>query len=352
MSSRAIAIAALGLLLAAPARGQDLRELRARLARAEALRDSLRRLSADRTADATSRLQRGEAGPIVVFVPGEYAAGAAAAVARQVWEDYRAAGFFDSSRLAGFALVTGLHVTSIEGREVVEFGSPQTGLLRSFVDEAADNAVWTLSRAATDPSWGRWVEDHFEIRWDAPRMNRNVVQDLRLGRFERTRGCLAGDAQDCARYLGLDLSGSVRERYTPRDMRTIVEHRRPTGLDPIAELCVHGGVDDACYEAWPARYLVTPASAYARRSFLHFVRETKGAQAVARLLADTDGSWGSRVQRATGQAPAELAAAWRTWVFRTVEQNPVPVRPLEGASSLLIAAVLLGIATRRARWIT
>lgn len=353
MSSAMRLMVGLIVLLAAPLPAQDVGVLRARLARMHQIQDSLRHEGARSGAAAAREAQRAMAGPVLVAVPSHASPGLAEQVAAAVWEQARTAGLFSRDDLARITLVAGMEGVQLDGRRTVTFSLSSDTSAHVFLTYTVDNATWNLARAILSESWRDYLDANLPLRWQPGRDNLPVIAELKAGELSRTRGCLANAAIDCAAYLGLDESRDpLRYRFTPDDIRLRLARAWAPGSlrpgDPMRR-CLEGS-DAGCYSTWFAGTLSTPSIGAARQSLVHFIRATHGADVARAMLADSAGTWGSRLRRATGKEPVAIAAEWREWLFASANQQPPTVSYSQAAVTLLVIGLLLAAATRSPRW--
>jgi hypothetical protein len=88
----------------------------------------------------------------------------------------------------------------------------------------------------------------------------------------------------------------------------------------------------------------------ARGSLLRAVRVVHGAAALRRALADTSGSVGVRLARASGVSEDSLLAEWRAWLLTGGGGRRVTADFADGVPVALLGALLLLAAARSGRW--
>jgi len=377
--ARVLALAAVIALVAAPLRAalaQDLATLRGRLARARALEPNdsesvARRARMEGRAQAVAARPSRVAPPLAMsgvegLVVGlrkansDDATAIATAVSRAVTEF----GGFDSARVRNIALLDRwalVYYTSLDtadqrllaGREIVPLPEPS----RSG-DEHKGDASWrkaaivsgihAIGEVLTPRTVRTWAGALYVV-WDPAVENAGVIRGMIGDPSVPASGCVAGVAASCAAFLGIDDGPDVlRRRFPSADARRlgVLVGRRDAAR---ARQCGSGD-ERACYELLARYGPPSPSSEYQRQSMLFFVRDRFGAAALRGLLADTSTRMEVRLRRATGLAPAALAEAWRSWVFRTAHWEPVRAGVREAVPVVLLVGLLLTLAARSGRW--
>lgn len=362
-----IALACSGLLYST-AVAQDRAALEALLGRARAEQEALRRRSAQALEQARQRMSTGRSGAVLVALPEELADRNVGQIARGVDSVLRALAPIPESAVASIALVAvfgDLRIISpgIEGRREVEVGVPGGGSWPSsaLVANAADAAIRSL--LLRDDAWSAWTQRSLEYQW-THRNSRIALNDLLVSPTAAGRQCVAGEAAGCATWLGIDRVDDPVNRFTGGDVRRLLGvggYVRTTGQRDPRDDCVSGD-DGACLDwqrsqsprtgeptpVWDAR--IHPGTAGGARSLLHFVRVRDDPTALVSLLADTTGTVGERLERATGVSAVVLAAEWRAWLFASADRAPVHAGLSEALSAVLGIGLMLVVATRGGRW--
>lgn len=352
----------LALALAQGALAQNDRTPSPRAARALALRDSLAAVDAAARGQLVANARRGISGPVLVVLRSSEDQATADQVAARIREAVQQFGVYADSEVAGIAVVddavgsNGETVASPSGpRRAVAF--PRPGGLdnrssffgRGKADVLADNAIWTISEGFLHDSLVReWLERRLDPRSDSD-VNTGVVEDLAIGTWSATRGCMMARSADCVTYLGLEDAPDYRLRFPVNELRELMVRQRADEqrASSITRQCSQGS-DLACLTI--ARSYMVPASMGARRSFVVFLRSRYGVPAVRILLEGPEPTLGARVRRATHDDPAAVAARWRDWVLTTGRRQPVEAGLRWFFSAALSAGLLLAAATRSGRW--
>lgn len=233
---------------------------------------------------------------------------------------------------------------ALTGRQPLRF---ELGSNQSMVGSVQD-AARTLSIAliARDSVIRSWAGSGVDLLWNARERNPLIIAELITGRSSSGRGCLSGRVESCAIWLGLD----DRSTYTAEDARRqlrVLFPQEPDWLPGLYGACRQGD-DDSCFRANIFGHFVS--SDEARRSLFHFIAATYGPDATRRLLADHTGSIGSRITRATGKQPVELATEWRAWLFAEAHWRPVTAGVRETIPAIVVVGMMLGLAMRSGRW--
>lgn len=342
--------------LAGQAAAQDAATLRLRHARARALSDSLRATDGRIRHQTLEQGAVGRAGPVMVVLPSGDGRPLADAVASRTWDAYREFAVFPDSLLAGVALVDG-GIASTGGqlgaRRIMSMNRPG-GFSRlhlsmnAAVDVLAADAIWNLSGALLrDTLSMAWLDGRVDIQGSDRGATQAAVLELVEGRWRVTRGCLGGEAEDCAIYLGIETVPDVRRRFSAEDIRAELWRRRPA-TRPRSAAC-RDGSDEACYAAWVAHDQI-PSGISARRSLVTFLRERYGVATVRGLLSGPEPSLGARLHRVTGESPAAVAGEWRRWAMVRGQRTPVRAGLREAFLVTLALSVLLAMVTRSGRW--
>jgi hypothetical protein len=186
---------------------------------------------------------------------------------------------------------------------------------------------------------------------DAP-FNRAAIE-LVTTLSVRTRGCNAGDTEDCALALGITpVSDPLRQWYDAGDRRALVRREADTPgrnrTTANADDCVQRGSDEAClaYLQEPSH---APISTEAAVGVLFTAARLGGAGALDRLLADTTGSLPARLEVMAGVPLDSLLSAWRNEARSRRTSPPTLPRSVRWAALFWIAAFGT-LALRSPRW--
>ena len=329
-----------------------------REARAYALKDSLVALDRQAQQRNIAAARRATSGPVLLILRSSESQETADEVASLVWKALREFQVFSDSLLRTVAMLddaVGSSGQVVEGRRALAFPRPggldeQIAWWRQTKAEVlADNALWTVSDALLRDSLSRvWLERRLDPRTDSA-ANSAVVEDLAIGRWEATRGCIMARADDCVRYLGIEVAPDFRTRFSFDELRAeqekVVEHSSQN----TANYRCWRNDDSACLEV--AHGYFAPASMGARRSFVLFIKTRYGVAAARTLLDGTGATLGERVRTATGQDPTVSALAWREWVLTTGQRKPVEAGLRWFFSVALLTGGLLYLTTRGGRWV-
>ncbi len=354
------AVAPLHPVLAQRAGAVDARVL---LVRAESLQHEvdLRAAAAGRATYLQRVAHRFSAGDVTVLLAGPAGQTAGARVAAG------AAALIDSLAVVprAFLLSHIVVATGAEGTDSVLRAEGLSGRTRVPADISA--GLDTLSarfvvaavlarayRGTLDAAWRSWAPADLTLGWRDAREGAAARRDLMSGAVRAGALCLAGEAAECRRWLGLDSDGDpFRMRYTPGDLRRIIAARmweyQPNR--EAARECV-GGSDEACVRFAEAGTFVDsiPAGVQARGSLLQAVGALHGRAALARALADTSGFVGERLARASGVSEGSLVEEWRTWLLTSGGRHHVTGDLGDGLPVAFFGAFLLLAAARSGRW--
>jgi hypothetical protein len=219
----------------------------------------------------------------------------------------------------------------------------------------AAKVAYEITRAyglSLDSAARVWLPSSAGESWE---LNREGARATRWLVEERTTSgtrCLAGEAGGCRRWLGLDDAAQpLSARYSTADIRRLLATYRYSNAR--LQACM-GGDDGSCYKLVEENLTVginpIPAPDDARNSLLHYVRATRGAEALQRVFEDRQGLMGARFARATGQSVDSLVLGWRAWVLSRGRPERVRTPVGEAVTALLSAGLLTFLATRRQRW--
>jgi hypothetical protein len=214
-------------------------------------------------------------------------------------------------------------------------------------------AVGRAYAGSRDRDWNAWLPWNLGVGWTMTRDGQAAVRDLMTGDTRVGAQCLAGDMRGCRLWFGLDRDPNpYAVRFAPAELRRMLAQRFfYGGGSGLMRDCL-GGTDDACVRATAGGDLLPPVPAgyAARGSLLHAVRRQHGAPALRRALADTVGSLGDRLARATGVGGDSLLAQWRTWLLTAGGQARVRADVRAAIPALVFGGLLLFAAAGSGRW--
>lgn len=195
--------------------------------------------------------------------------------------------------------------------------------LPALPDSVADGfvaaAVITHAFWATlDADWRSWAPQDLGLGWTMARDGGAARQELLSGDTRVGERCLEGLAAECRQWLGVDRDTDVYEtRYRPDELRRLIA-RLPGYEGPRgdAAACL-AGLDAACaaFARQTRAIPPVPAGFSSRHSLMQSVRVLHGRAALRRALADSTGSVGGRLARASGVSEDSLVAEWRIWLL-------------------------------------
>jgi len=364
MCRRPVALALAALLgataaLAQGARGGSARA-RALLARAESLQAGIARQdSAERRRRYDElRAERFDAGDVTVLLPrmaGEVAGQRIAGGAAQYLDSAGAvpASFVASQVAIAYEAVA---VDSVLRTEKL------TGRTRIWVDIPAQpdssDRGWIVAARITrgyveslDPEWRSWAPQDLGLGFMHGRDDVAAMRELTAGDTRTSIECLGSSPAGCRLWLGLDRTADpYGARYTPAEIRVLVSRRMVEYLPGDARQCVNGS-DEACMRfARSGGVPPVPAGAASTRSVLRAVRVLHGAPALRRALADTSGSIGQRLARASGISEDSLVTEWRAWLLTGGSQRHVAAGVLDALPVIVFGGLLLLAAAGTGRW--
>jgi len=212
-------------------------------------------------------------------------------------------------------------------------------------------------REALDSTWQSWLPSDYGLYWRLDEEGESAIYHLASEATSATgKECLAGTVRSCRYWLGVDADSVPYDvRYHPDELRSAVSVRWADYLGPEMNPCRQGD-DAACgrlfrgiREGWRPLALI-PAPSEARASLIRSVRAIHGADALRRAFADTAGSVGERLARASGMSEDSLTAQWRMWVLSRGRPERVTAGTGEAFSAIAFTAILLGLALRSGRW--
>lgn len=225
----------------------------------------------------------------------------------------------------------------------------------------ASDAVWPLASAVARPyraqlntEWRDWLPEDLAVVWIPAREGVGAMTALTEGTMALGRACLAGELSSCARWLGLDdAMDPFATRYAANDLRRSIRHVTAVNVDPDYPTCLAGN-DPACVRV-ARRYPnliaeIVPAPLIARASVLRAVSDRYGTDALKRALADSTGSRGERLSRATGASLDSIVSHWRLFVLRRGHVDRVEAGWPHVLTAVLTAGLLAALAARSGRW--
>lgn len=345
----------------ARARAADTRTL---LARAESLeaRVAVRDSTARRAVYRQRLARRFSAGDVTVLLAGatDEAVGARVAGRGKVLLD--SLGAVPTSFLASRVVVavTAAGVDSVlradglmgRARVAADVGTTLDTVTGGFV------VAVVLARAyreTLDATWRSWAPGDLTLSWLEARDGEQARRELLGGDVRVGARCLEGDVAQCRLWLGLDREARpFRVRYAPGELRRLISGgtwwEYESSGQPARD-CVHGS-DEACIRFVESGRFVDsiPAGALARGSLLRAVRALHGATALGSALADTAGSVGARLTRASGVSEDSLVAEWRAWLLTGGGGRRVTADVGDGVPVVIFGVLLLFAAARSGRW--
>jgi hypothetical protein len=365
-----LALAAILVASATPARGQspeetDRRERRL-LARAESLQAQEEARAAAKEDASWSRFR-----PRVIqsrgatLVVGE---AVPAASAQQALDSglalLRTAGAVPE-RFAGRLVLYGMVDTRRDTLLRLGFGSRR--LLRVDVSHTGPDSApsWSVSadavaralaveyRDSLDVDWRHWLPNGYAV----PHWTRSTAwgafQELTRSQLSVAGRCVAGEVAGCRLWLAIDRDAEpFTDRFTGADLRNRLREGSWSDAAGASELrhdCLEG-VDAACVTFFRSRsYLDIPAPEASRRGLLGHFRSLYGADAVERAVADTVGSIAERLVRAAGVNEDSLVMGWRYWTLTRGGQPRDRSTAADAAPGIVLAVALLALVARGRR---
>ena len=333
---------------------------RALVARAESLEAQIARQdsAASRRRYEDLRARRFDAGPVTVLLPqimGEATGQRIAAGARQYLDSL---GAIPESFIASRVAVA----YPAAGRDSVLRAEKLGARTRIMVDIAAkpDSFAdgWIVAALITrsyveslDSEWRSWAPPDLGLDFMHGRDDAAAMLELSAGDTHSSVECLAGRPTGCRSWLGLDrASDPYGARYSPAEVRVLLSRRVVGYLVSDARRCLDGS-DDACMRfARGGGVPPVPAGATTTRSVLRAVRVLHGADALRRALADTSGSIGQRLARATGVGEDSLVTEWRAWLLSSRSRAHVAAGAADALPVVVFGGLLLLAAAASGRW--
>jgi len=220
------------------------------------------------------------------------------------------------------------------------------------IGSAAALAVLRAYRQTLDAEWRAWLPADYGLRRSEPLSDGLSWRDFSPAWSVAGAGCLAGSASACRHWLGLDREPDpYAARFLPAELRGYYERDWWSRGQSRSRACLAGS-DVACvaFARESGRPPVVAAGNAARRSVLRAVREIHGPQAIARALADTSGSLGERLARASGVPEDSVVMQWRRWSLGQGRPTGSRLGGREALPALLFAGLLLFAASGSGRW--
>jgi|GEM_PF-6230041 len=224
---------------------------------------------------------------------------------------------------------------------------------------SAANLGWMAAAAVLhayaetlDAEWRSWLPGDYGLRRLVTSGEGRAWQTFAPGTSSEGRGCLSGKAASCRLWFGLDRDADpYAARYSPADLRATFQNSWFVKNNLDGRACIAGS-DSACvaFAREVNQPSPVPADGGARRSLLRAVRDLHGAPALAAALADTSGSIGQRLARATGASEDSLVVEWRRLVLSQGGALQSRAGGKEAVPALLFAGVLLLAAAGSGRW--
>jgi hypothetical protein len=255
------------------------------------------------------------------------------------------------------------------GRRRVPIGSPIVGSYESATRHRASVVPqmmaspaalgWMVATGALrsysetlDAEWRAWLPAEYGLRRLTTSGEGRAWQTFAPGTSSEGRGCLSGKAASCRLWFGLDREENpYAVRYSPADLRAIYQNFSLVNNSLHGRACVAGS-DPECvaFAREVGQPSPVPADGGSRRSLLRAVRDLHGAPALAAALADTSGSIGQRLARATGASEDSLVMEWRRRVLGQGGALQSRAGGKEAVPALLFAGLLLFAAAGSGRW--
>jgi hypothetical protein len=330
------------------------------LARANSLWVQLaRRDSAAQQRTYGARLaRRFDAGPVVVLLPGSagtetgwrVAAGARDFLDGAIPATFVAARVAIASAATGVDSVLGMEGLAGRTRIMADIAARPDSLANGW---AVAGALAGAYRETLDTTWRAWLPFDLTLGWTMRRDGNAAVRDLMGSDTRSGADCLGGSVAACRLWLGLDAdTNPFRSRYRPEELRKEIGSRSfvLSYTVALARQC-KAGSDEACVRAAAAGLLpAVPAGRASRGSLLAFVRAHRTAGALVTALADSSGSIGQRLARATGMPEDSLVGAWRIWLLTGGGMPRVTASVRDALPVVIFAALLLLAASWSGRW--
>jgi hypothetical protein len=273
-----------------------------------------------------------------------------------VWPHADTALVFSAGRYSGWRRVTIRSSIVVLG---VDYGSgrpPRTGpTLVGSVAELGRTAAGAVLRSyaeTLDTEWRAWLPGDYGLRGRAGWGEGRRWQMFEPGSSISGRGCLSGKAASCRLWFGLDDDADpYAARYGAADLRALFQQTWLAHNHPNGRACLAGS-DSGCvaFAGEVGQPDSVPADGGARRSLLRAVHDLHGAPALAAALADTAGSIGQRLARATGVSEDSLVLEWRRLVLGQGGALQSRAGGKEAVPALLFAGLLLLAAAGSGRW--
>ncbi len=333
---------------------------RALLARVDSLRMQLaqRDSASRRPTYVERRARRFDAGPVAALLPGSVGMETGRRVAAGA---ERYVGGAIPTEFVASHVVVAFAATGVDSMLRAERLGPRTRLMADVAarpDTFADGwavaaALATAYGETLDTTWREWLPLDLGVGWTLRRNGRGAVWDLMRGDTRAGAECLAGNVAECRLWLGLDNDASpYRVRYRPKELRRQIGSRWFAWGDAraLAHDCTTGS-DDACVRVASLGLLpAIPAGPSPRSSMVAFVRAGKSSTALPRAFADSAGSVGDRLARATGLPEDSLVQEWRIWLLTGGGQPRVTADLRDALPVVIFGGLLLLAAARSGRW--
>jgi len=273
-----------------------------------------------------------------------------------VWPHADTASVFSAGRYAGRRRVAIHSQIVVVGADDGSGRHPGTGpTLVGSVAELGRTAAGAVLRSYTetmDAEWRAWLPGDYGLRSRTGWGEGRRWQMFAPGSSISGQGCLSGKAASCRLWFGLDDDADpYTSRYGAADLRATLQNVWLVNRSVNGRAC-SAGSDPGCvaFAREIGQPLPVPADGGARRSLLRAVHDLHGAPALAAALADTTGSIGRRLARATGVGEDTLVLEWRRLVLGQGGALQSRAGGKEAIPALLFAGLLLLAAAGSGRW--
>jgi len=273
-----------------------------------------------------------------------------------VWPHADTAPVFSAGQYAGRRRVIILSPIVVLGADYSSERPPRSGsMLVGSVAELGRTAAGAVLRSyakTLDDQWRAWLPDEYGLRSRTAGGEGRPWSMFAPGSSISGRGCLSGKASSCRLWFGLDDDADpYGSRYGAADLRALYQNMWLHNNHRNGRACLAGS-DSACvaFAREIGQPLPVPADGGARRSLVRAVHDLRGAPALAAALADTTGSIGQRLARATGVSEDSLVLEWRRLVLGQGSALQSRAGGKEAVPALLFAGVLLLAAAGSGRW--
>ena len=361
MCDRVLWLAIAGLVVAAPARGQDHARVRARIAFLE------RELkSAEAAAAHAESLTRGQnsggldtanAGALRVMAPFDVGPEARTGAA-DAWRLIDATFGSVAAMLAEqpFTLV----LMRSRGERRAARGVANGVLTNGSATDISQRLIWaaaTTIAARNDTGLARWLRGALVPEREPARERRGVYVALVTAPSPMVRRCYGDDLAGCRGSLGLvPTTQALEDWYDILRRRSLVQEL--DNLDQVRSAprlrtaCVTDLADSACLALLrrvPPEAVPPPLPSAARFSFLRIALELGGRGAYARLLAGPRLPIEARLAAASGVSSDSLLRTWHAAVF-AAQPRPIAVGPRAAWVALGWGVAFGLLALRSTRW--